>query len=194
MKYKKSDFRDISWEAYGDVLEVLHKKIKAYVKKEGLVIDMVVPILRGGAFPGTFLTYKFNLLHICPIQFKYLSKGGKLQLIKINTLSAQKNIRTVLVVENNHCYGGTAKQVIKEVKKKLPNATILYATAFMDASNTAVGDVDKVFYGALTNETGGLSKAEMKRKGIDGRFTLFPWENIIEELAVMNGVEYIYTL
>jgi hypoxanthine phosphoribosyltransferase len=194
MKYKRSDFRDISWEAYGDILESLHKKVKAYVNKEHIKIDMVVPILRGGSFPGTFLAYKFSLLRICPIQFKYISKEGKLQLIKINTIDAKKDVRVVLVVENNHCYGGTAKRVIKEVQRKLPNAKILYAAAFMDASNIAVEGVDKVFYAALTNETGALSKAEMKRKSIDGRFTLFPWENIAEELAVMNGVDYVYTL
>lgn len=194
MKYKKSDFRSISWEEYGDVLEVLCKKVRAYIKKENIEIDMVVPILRGGAFPGTFLSYKLNLLRIYPMQFKYLSRGGVLKLIKMRTIPAQKDIKTVLVVENNHCFGETAKQVIREVKKKLPNATILYAAAFMDASHTELEDASKIFYGILTNETGQLSQEEIKRKGINGKLSLFPWEGIAEELAVMNEEAYTYSI
>ena len=47
MRYKRSDFRPISWDEYGDVLEVLRKKIQVYLKKEGIQIDTIVPVKPG---------------------------------------------------------------------------------------------------------------------------------------------------
>ena len=192
MKYTKADFRPISWNGYGAVLEVLQKKIQAYIKKEGITIDTIVPIMRGGSFAGTYLAYALRLLRIDPIQFKYLRRNSALTLVKLATPHLKKSDQVILVVENNHCFGGTAKAAIKEIKSKAPNATILYAAVFMDASNMTVVGADKIFYGMLSNETGGLSKENMRRKGIKPGFVLFPWENFTEELAAINELEYSY--
>lgn len=55
-RYKKEDFIKLSWEEYGKSLEELFKKVNKYVKKNNIKINAVVPILRGGAFPGTYLS------------------------------------------------------------------------------------------------------------------------------------------
>ena len=82
-KYKKGDFKSISWEEYGKTLEKLYKKVDSYVKNKRLRIDAVVPILRGGATPGAYLAFKLNLLRILPVQYKYFFDKKKIVLRRL---------------------------------------------------------------------------------------------------------------
>lgn len=66
-KYKKSDFKKISWKEYGKTLEILFNKVNRYIKKNNIKIDAVVPVFRGGSFPGTYLAFRLNLLRILPV-------------------------------------------------------------------------------------------------------------------------------
>lgn len=56
-KYKKEDFKHVSWEEYGKTLDKLYKKVNKYIRKENIKIDAVIPILRGGAFQYFALLY-----------------------------------------------------------------------------------------------------------------------------------------
>ena len=192
MKYTKKDFRMISWDEYGSTLELLNKKLARLLKKENLSVDTVVPIFRGGSFPATFLAYKLRILNIQPVQFKYVVNNGALQLIKLSTPKSNAHARVVLVVENNQCFGNTAQRVAKEVRKKFPNATVIYAAAYMDYSHQHVSGADYSVYGVLTNETGTLSNDDAVARHIDCRLGLFPWESMEEELSIINGKEYKY--
>lgn len=57
----------MSWGDYGKILENLGQKVEKYVKENNIKIDAVVPILRGGMFPGGYLTYKLGLLRVLPV-------------------------------------------------------------------------------------------------------------------------------
>lgn len=195
-KYKKSDFKRVSWEEYGKTLEILFRKVNRYIKKNNIKIDAVVPILRGGSFPGTYLTYRFHLLRILPVQYKYFLSDKKIQLKKIFSLkrSSFKNNRSpiFLLVENNHCFGLTASTAAKDLKKMFPDCRIVYAADHIDYSYQKIDNVEKTFYGKLTNETKALNNKECKIKKIENICYLFPWENLDEEMTTIKGKQFAY--
>lgn len=200
-KYKKSDFKRLSWEKYGEILEKLFEKVRKYVKEnnidiDAVVPDAVVPILRGGAFPGTFLAFKFHLLRILPVQYKYFFEGRSLVLKKLFGLSKSdfkaKGNPVFLLVENNHCFGLTAETAAKDLKTEFPDCKIIYAADTMDYSYQKNKYAEAIFYGRLSNETKKLSDEECRKIGIDIKSALFPWEDIEEEFATVQGKQFRY--
>jgi hypothetical protein len=195
-KYRKSDFKKLRWEEYGKILEELFKKVSKYIKEKNIEIDVVVPILRGGAFPGTFLAFKFHLLRILPVQYKYFFEGRELVLKKLFGLSKfdfkEKENPVFLLVENNHCFGLTAETAAKDLKAEFPNCRIIYAADLMDYSYQKNKYAEAIFFGKLNNETKKLSDEECKRLGIDNKSRLFPWEDIEEEWTTVQGEQFKY--
>jgi len=196
-KYKKSDFKKISWKEYGKTLDSLYKKLKNYTEKNKIKIDTVVPILRAGAIPGAFLAYRFHILRILPIQYHYrfTKRGIELRkILGINPKSLNLPLRpTFLLVEGNHCFGLTASTAAKDLKRDFPDSKIIYVADHMDYSYQRIDNVKKIFYGRLTNETRALSKKECLKKGVENPLSyLFPWENIEEEWTTVQGKQFKY--
>lgn len=194
-KYSKSDFKKVGWEEYGEVVEVLAEKVSSFIRSENICIDAVVPIMRAGNFPGTFLAYKLHLLEILPMQYKYLV-GNEPKLTKLNDFvsldSSLPKEPTFLLVENNHCFGSTSEAAAQDLKTAFPNCRIIYAAAYMDYSYQSLRDADVFFYGKLTNETKALSQEEAKEKKVSDHVHLFPWESEEEEWAAIQGEAFAY--
>ncbi len=70
-KYRKSDYHVMSWKEYQTELDTLVGKIVKYIRKNKVKIDAVVPILRGGNIPATYIAYTLGVLQILPVQYKY---------------------------------------------------------------------------------------------------------------------------
>lgn len=195
-KYKKEDFKKMSWEEYGKILENLYEKVGKYVKENNIKIDAVAPIFRAGAFPGAYLAYKLNLLRILPVQYKYFFTDKKIELRKILALSKSglglpKN-PVFLLVEGNHCFGVTGTNAAKDLKAEFPDCEIIYAVDTMDYSYQKNEFADVIFYGKLTNETRVLSAEECERLGIENISNMFPWEDIEEEWTTVEGKQFKY--
>lgn len=196
-KYKKSDFKKVSWDEYGKTLDKLYKKVEKYFKANKIKIDAVVPILRGGLFPGAYLAYRFHMLRILPLQYHYHFSKNKIELRKILD-RPQRGLNlprkpTFLLVEGNHCFGLTASTAAKDLKKAFPGCKIIYAADHIDYSYQKIDNVDAILYGKLTNETRALSKKECKKKGIENPLSyLFPWENLEEEWTTVQGKQFRY--
>lgn len=196
-KYKKSDFKRVSWEEYAKTLEILGKKVGDYLKKENIKIDAIVPIMRGGAFPGTYLAYRLAILAILPVQYKYFFKGNKMILKRLTDYPQHKfnfpKHPTFLIVEGNHCFGTTAKVAIDDLKKRFSGCKILYAVDHEDASFQKMEDVEANFWGKLTDETRLLSDSDAKKMGVEkGVSYLMPWENLDEEWTTVQGKQFEY--
>ncbi len=193
-EYKKEDFKRVSWEEYGKTLDRLFEKVNKYITKNKIKIDAVVPILRGGAFPGGYLTFRLNLLRMLPVQYKYFFEDGKIELKCILSIpeSNLTDSPTFLLVEQNHCFGVTASTAAKDLKEQFPNCRIIYAVDHMDYSYQKVDGLDIVFYGNLTNETRVLGREECEKKGIFPLSYLFPWEEIEEEWETVQGKQFNY--
>lgn len=196
-KYKKEQFVKLSWDEYGQLLEKLLVKVKTHLETNTITIDAVMPILRGGAFPGGFLASRLKVLRILPVQYKYFFEDGKVILKKIFGLDKVPTdlgkSPTILLVENNHCFGLTASTAAKDLKTLIPNCKILYAADNMDYSYQKNEYADAIFYGELTNDTLALTEEEAKRKGLLPTFHLYPWETIEEEWTTVQGKQFEYS-
>ncbi|MFA6096428.1 MAG: hypothetical protein WC788_02230 [Candidatus Paceibacterota bacterium] len=194
-QYTREDFARITWGEYGQTLDSLFGKVYKYVRESGTKIDAVVPLLRGGNFPGTFLAFKLKMLRIVPMQYKYFFKDGKVQLRKILGFPEYVSFNhkpTFLLVENNHCFGQASQTAAKDLKEKFSDSKILYAADHMDFSYQKNNYADEIFYGKLTNETRTLDKLEAKKLGLSSDIHLFPWEEYDEEATKVQGKQYEY--
>ncbi len=196
-KYKKSNYHIRSWTEYEKELKNLTQKITTYIKENNITIDAIVPILRGGNIPATFLAYILDILIILPVQYKYFFTNGKCQLrriIGINKKLVFKKNPTFLLVEGNHCYGNQAHHAAADLKKKFPKCRIIYVASNMDYNyQDAVKDADICFYGRLTNDCKELTDKECKKLEIENqKELLFPWENISEEWEIITLKQHPY--
>jgi len=190
-KYKKENLHVRSWEEYSKELNALTKKVVDYIKKNNITIDAVVPLQRGGNFPGTYLAYKLSILRILPVQYKYFFIGKICELKKMQGLPSnafpEGASPTFLLVEGNHCYGTQANTAAKDIKKQFPKCKIIYAASNMDYNyQDAVEDAEVSFYGRLQNDCMELSDAECKKYSINTISLLFPWENVEEEWTTIQ--------
>lgn len=192
--YKKEDFKQLSWDEYGKTLQEIYEKILKYVQENKIKIDAVIPILRGGAFPGAYLAFKFNLLTIFPVQYKYFFKNSKMELRQILSIPKTNfpDKPVFLLVEQNHCFGLTGKTAAKDIKKDFPDCKIIYVADHMDYSYQKNEYADVIFYGKLTNETRAMSEEECKKVGIFPFSYLFPWESLEEEWKTVQGEQFEY--
>ncbi len=193
-KYYRKDFKVITWEQYGKILEDLYKIVSSYVDKKKIKIDAAVPILRGGAFPGGFLAHRLHLLRILPIQYKYFFVNGKIKLKRLlDVPKANLPKKPIfLLVENNHCFGLTATTAAKYLKRKFPGCKIIYASDTMDYSYAKNPFADVLFYGRYTNDTKKLTAKEAKKLGIDPKLWVYPWEVPEEEWTTVQGKQFKY--
>jgi hypothetical protein len=186
---KKSDIFKLGWDEYFEKeLDVLAGKVLGYIKENKIKIDAVVPLLRGGNIPGTYLAYKLNILRIVPVQYKYFFKGKVANLVQIQkvdeSLFDKDGELTFLLVEGNHCYGSSAKYAAKGLKEQFPNCKIIYAASNMDYNyRDAVKEYAEVsLYGGLNNDCEELGREKCVELGIDfDKVVIFPWENEDEE-------------
>ncbi len=194
---EKSDIYKLGWDEYlKDELDVLAEKVLDYIKENDVRIDAVVPLLRGGNIPGTYLAYKLNVLRIAPVQYKYFFKedvANLVQIQKVNEELFDKNSKLIfLLVEGNHCYGASAKYAAKGLKEQFPNCKIIYAASNMDYNyqNVVNEYADVSFYGNLNNDCEELDKEKCIELGIDpNKIIIFPWENEDEEWATFGEMK-----
>jgi len=196
-KYKKSRYHVRGWSEYERELKTLVKKITAYVKKNDITIDVVVPILRGGNIPATFLAYALDVLIILPVQYKYFFIKNRCQLRRMMGIDKKlvfKKDPTFLLIEGNHCYGNQARHAAIDLKKEFPQCRIIYGASNMDYNyQNVVTEADVCFYGRLTNDCKELTDKECKKLGIENKKELlFPWENIREEWEIIELKQYPY--
>lgn len=197
-KYKKENYQVMSWSEYELELRKLTDKIVKYVKDNNLKVDVVVPILRGGNIPATYLAYTLDVLTILPVQYKYFFIPGKCELrrlLSIDKKSIVKSNPVILLVEGNHCYGNQAKYAARDLKKTFPKSRIVYGASNMDYKyQNVVKDAEISFYGNLTNCCKELSDKECNQLGIQYKKELiFPWESIAEEWKIVELKQHQYS-
>ena len=197
---KRQQITKMKWDDYFDnELKILGDKVEGYVKKNNIKIDAVVPLLRGGNIPGTYLAYRLNVLKILPVQYKYFFENNLAelrQIQKVNDSIFQKDAKiTILLVEGNHCFGTSASYAAKGLKRQFPNCKIIYAASNMDYHyQNAVKDAKICFYGRLQNDCEEGSEEECKKLGLRYKqYEIFPWENINEELTTMKMEQYLFS-
>jgi len=196
---EREDIEIMDWQDYFDnELKILGDKVEKYIKENDVGISSIVPVLRGGNIPATYLAYRLNILKITPVQYKYFfvdDKAELRQIQKVNEDLFDKDAEhTFLLVEGNHCFGTCANNAAKGLKEQFPNCKIIYAASNMDYNyQNAVEDAEISFYGRLQNDCEECTKEQCEELGFKYKqFNIFPWENIVEEMTTMNLEQFSF--
>ena len=190
--YTKKDLDLISWERIDEFVKKIYKDINNYIIENNLKIKYIVPIMRGGGIPAIIFSHKFDIIDMLPIQLKHNSEthciDKKIGLEHIESTKLNNN-ECILLVEGNHVTGKTAQLAVDMIKEKFgDDVKIIYISLTRDYSyRDSVKGVCYTTWAMTTNEMKELSKEECKKMNINYNLvSVYPWENIEEELKELN--------
>lgn len=191
--YDEKDLDLISWERIDKFIDKIYTDVKNYLDRNNLKIRYISPILRGGGVPAIKLSHMFNVIDMLPIQLKHNSETKEIDL-KVGLDYVQNaeinEDECILLVEGNHVTGNTSNIAVNLLREKFGNnAKIIYVSLTRDYMNrNSVENVCYTAWGMTTNETKAVSKEECERIGINYNLvSVYPWENIEEELFELNN-------
>lgn len=190
--YTEKDLDLVSWDRVDKLIEKIYLDVDNYIKDNNLKIRYIAPVLRGGGVAAIKLSHMFNVIDMLPIQLKYDSTINDV-LVKVNLdYIKDTNIDSnecILLVEANHVSGKTANIAANMIRDKFGDVKIIYVSLSRDYSyKDSVKDVCFSTTGMYTNETKNLSREECLELGINyDLVTVYPWENIEEELFELNN-------
>lgn len=191
--YTEKDLDLISWERIDEFIGKIYKDVHNYILENNLKIKYIIPIMRGGGIPAVIFSHLFNVIDMLPIQLKHNSEtnniGEKIGLEYIENSSIKKN-ECILLVEGNHVTGKTANIAVDLIRQKFGNdVKIIYVSLTRDYTyRNSVNNVCYTTWAMTTNETKELSEDECKKLNINySLVSVYPWENIREELNELNN-------
>lgn len=185
---QKSELRQITYAEFGDVLRALTDNISTYCLEHSVSFDLVVPILRSGAITGMHLASKLCVVAMLPFQYKYEEGSGLKKMCDPPTLRVELPEKShILVVDTNTVTGTTADHVLSDVRRLFPQASISFATAYLDQSLFPLSNADHTFYGVLGNERRMISRFEAEKRGITNDCIVFPWQDVKEEWRAIHN-------
>lgn len=192
---KESDFCQISWDDYQGIVDKLTSEISLYIKSKKITFDFIVPILRGGGVLSISLSHNLGISRIFPVQYKYIYQGNEKNsykpekyLFSLSLIEDFNKEYNILITEGNHCTGQTAQICINEIKKILPNSNVYYASIGRDYSfKKSLDGTEYEWCGLYTNESETLTQDQCDELSIKNKFTIYPWENLQEELEEVNA-------
>lgn len=192
-KYSEKDFDLISWERIDKFIDKIYSEVLDYITKNNLKIRYIAPILRGGGVPAIKLSHMFDVIDMLPMQLKYnlntKNIDTKLSLDYIQNSSIKQN-ECILLVEGNQVTGRTANIAVEIIRKKFgKNVKIINVSLTRDYScRNSVKNVCFSTWGMSTNELKEISREDCEKLSINyNLISLYPWENIEEELCEINN-------
>lgn len=190
----KSDFILMSWEEYQTHIHSLTVDLNAFLKTENIIIDFVVPILRGGGVPAISLAYQLNIFKMYPVQLKHDYKTHSIHILNnsFEILETSSQSPTILLVDGYHATGKSTYIVYDIIKKVFPFSKIIYVTLGRDVGHlTNQRDFLFTCHAFFSNECDVIPKKQSEEEGVLTKYTLFPWEVLEDEIDNMNN-ELIY--
>lgn len=189
--------RMLSYEEFEGFLDDVSEKLGKFLNESSLKVDYVVPIMRSGLVPATYIANKFNIIKFAPFQVKYVSRSGAESQVEmlfnpINEMKLNKPEPVFLVVDGTHSTGTSARLCIGELLKSFPKAKILYVCLIKEyGSDSFENLVDFECHAHIIGEY--LSVEEREKLGTDPDFLYYPWENpVIEETHIDDDADNIY--
>lgn len=192
-KYTEKDLDLISWERIDKFIDKIYSEVLNYITKNNLKIRYIAPILRGGGVPAIKLSHMFNILDMLPIQLKHNAETKNVDTkIGLDYLkdSSIKPDECILLVEGNQVTGKTTNIAVQMLRKKFgDNVKIINVSLTRDYTyRNSVKDVCFSTWGMSTNEMKEISREDCEKLNISYNLvSVYPWENIEEELYEMNS-------
>jgi len=171
--YKKDDLIQIDYAEFGKTMDILTKKIADYQMAHNIKFDLVVPLLRSGAFPAFHIAARLEIKEILPMYYMY--EHG--QIVKrLETPKLTRSIKSnpnILICDSCLSSGTTYKTVINELKTLYPNAIFYAAIVWLEEGIKTLPETEHIFYGKRTCE----KKTSQNPETING-ITMAPWEDL----------------
>lgn len=197
-KVTEHDFCQMTWDEFEFYAKKIASSISTFCKNEGVNIDFICPIIRGGSVLAVYLSHLLGVIPCIGIQFKHLSDDNtnglpKLIFESLSHFPEKKRMEheyTVLLVEGNHCSGNTALEACRLLRRNFPQIKIIYASLARDYAHrdTVSGEIFSTA-GYYSNESNTKYSPEfMAEHEIREKYTVFPWEIIQEEIDEFNHV------
>lgn len=192
-KYTEKDLDLISWERIDKFIDKIYSEVLNYITKNNLKIRYITPILRGGGVPAIKLSHMFNVIDMLPIQLKHNADTKNVDTkIGLDYLkdSSIKPDECILLVEGNQVTGKTTNIAVQMLRKKFgDNVKIINVSLTRDYTyRNSVKDVCFSTWGMSTNEMKEIPKEDCEKLNISYNLvSVYPWENIEEELYEMNS-------
>ena len=149
--------------------------------------------MRGGGVPAIKFSHLFDVVDMLPIQLKHNSETNaidtKIGLDYVQNTDLQEN-ECILLVEGNHVTGRTANIAANMLRQKFGETVkIIYVSLTRDATyENSVENVCFTTWAMTTHETKELSKEECEKRNINyWLVSVYPWENVEEELKELNN-------
>ncbi len=191
--YTEKDLDLISWERIDGFIDKIYKDVNKYLKENHLKIKYISPIMRGGGVPSVMFSHLFDIIDMLPIQLKHNSETNnidkKIGLEYIDNPNIDNN-ECILLVEGNHVTGKTANIAVDLIRQKFGNdVKIIYVSLTRDYTyRNSVNNVCYTTWAMTTNEMKELSEDACKKLNINYNLvSVYPWENVTEELKELNN-------
>lgn len=186
-KLTNDDFVHMTWEEYQSHINRVYLELNGFMKSNGITVDYIIPVIRGGAVPAISLSYLLKIVPIGVLQLKHDYSKSSIDVISNFLPDIPKGTKYVLLVDGYHASGRTSYMAYDMIRSALPDVGILYVTLGRDVGYRE-NKRDFVFsYSAFySNECGVIPKEESEREGVLTKYTLFPWEVLEDEVKNMN--------
>jgi hypothetical protein len=180
----------MEWSEFDALIDALIAKTSAYFSSHNEAVDVITPLLRSGGVTGGVMSVKMHVFTMLPVQFKYSYQPTTInQVISVpDILTPMPENMNIVMCEGNTSTGSIAVRAAAAIKAKYPKAKIYLATLtkVFGGPETLEG-IEEIFYGKMTDENFKASDEELRTQDLRKGITIFPWENIEEELADINA-------
>lgn len=190
-KYTEKDINPMSWQEFENLTDTLVTKLSNYFDASNPV-HVISQLHRSGGIVGSIVAIKMGIVPLLPVQFKYFYNPTVIQQITSipDILVSVPTDLNIVLAEGNTSSGSIAKHAANAIKEKYPNAKIYLATLTKVYGEVEeLENIEKIFYGTMTNENFNASPEEVAKLKLRKGITIFPWENVRNELNDLNAIE-----
>lgn len=188
--YTEKHINRMEWQEFDALIEVLIEQITEHLGGTEN-IHAISPLLRTGGIVGSVLAIKMGIIPMLPVQFKYSYNPTEItQIISVpDILVPIPEDANIILAEGNTSSGSIAQRAARAIKEKYPKANTYLATlSKVYGGFDKLENIEKVFYGVMTNEDFKATPQEVTTLGLRDGITIFPWEKTEDELADLNAL------
>ena len=190
--YTTQDANPITWSELEMLTDRLIASVSSYFENKNEKVDVIAPLLRTGGIIGGMLASKMKVVPMLPVQFKYsYNPLTSHQITSIPDMLVElPESMNILLCEGNTSSGTLSKRAAAAIKEKYPHSKVYLATLtrVYGGPETLEG-IEEIFHGIRTDENFKVDEETRGRLGLRTGITVFPWEDVAEEISEINTLQ-----
>ena len=171
--YKKEDLVQITYDEFGKTMDALTQQIADYQVANNIQFNLVVPLLRSGAFPAYHVAARLEIKETLPVYYMY--EHGKI----VKRLGIPKTTRPlpndlhILICDSCLTSGTTLESAVTDLKPLFPTAKFYAVIVWLEEGVESLSDVGHIFCGKRTCE-----RKTSQNPGTINGIVVAPWEDL----------------